>query len=400
VLIAARAVQGIGAGAVQPISLTMVGDMYSVAERARVQGYLASVWGISSVVGPTLGGVFAEYLSWRWIFFINLPLGAIAALMLARAFREQVRRQSHRIDYWGAALLTLGCSLVILGLLEGGVAWPWSSPVSVLVFAVGVVSVVAFVLVERRAAEPVLPLWVFRRRTVVGGNLVSLIVGTVMIGLSSFLPTFVEGVVGTGALVAGFALAALTMGWPLAASVAGRIYMRIGFRDTALIGSVFVIAGALLTTLLTMGSTVWQAAVAAFVMGIGLGLAASPTIVAVQSSVGWEQRGVATGSNMFSRSLGSAVGAAIFGAIANSTLAARFAHPPAELAGKLPADADATSLVLGSHTGPASPESAFVRTALFDATHHVFLAMVAIAVLTVGALLLMPRRTPDLTSNA
>ncbi|GAA1263795.1 MDR family MFS transporter [Pseudonocardia aurantiaca] len=397
VLIAARAIQGIGAGAVQPISLTMVGDMYTVAERARVQGYLASVWAIASVVGPTLGGVFAEYLSWRWIFFVNLPLGAIAALMLARGFREQVVRRRHHIDYWGAALLTLGCSLVILGLLEGGVAWAWSSPIGVLIFVAGAASLLAFVLVERRATEPVLPLWVFRRRTLVGGNLVSLIVGTVLIGLTSFLPTFVEGVIGTGALVAGFALAALTIGWPIAASMAGRIYMRIGFRDTALIGSVFAIVGAVLTTLLTVDASVWQAAAAAFVLGIGLGFAASPTMVAVQASVGWEQRGMATGSNMFSRSLGSAVGAAVFGAIANGTLAEHFAHPPAGLAGQLPANADATTLVLGGHSDPASPVSAFVRAALFDATHNVFLGMVVMAVLTVGAILLMPRRTPELT---
>jgi EmrB/QacA subfamily drug resistance transporter len=397
VLIAARAVQGIGAGAVQPISMTMVGDMYSVAERARVQGYLASVWAIASVVGPTLGGVFAEYLSWRWIFFVNLPLGAIAALMLARSFREQIERQRHHIDYWGAALLTVGCSLVILGLLEGGVAWEWDSPVSLVVFAAGAVALVTFGLVERRVAEPVLPLWVFSRRTLVGGNLVALVVGTVMIGLSSFLPTFVEGVVGTGALVAGFALAALTIGWPIAASVSGRIYMRIGFRDTALIGSAFVIVGAVLTALLSESATVWQAAAAAFVLGIGLGLAASPTMVAVQSTVGWDRRGVVTGTNMFCRSLGSAVGAAIFGAIANGTLAGRFANPPPEVAGKLPPDADATTLVLGGHTDPASPVSAFVRTALYEATHNVFLAMVAIAVLTVVAILLMPRRTTQLT---
>ena len=126
-LIAFRAVQGIGAGAIQPISMTVVGDLYSVAERARVQGYLASVWGASSVVGPTLGGVFSQYLSWRWIFFVNMPLGAVAAWMLLRHFSEKVTRRSHRLDYTGAALLTVGCSLVILGLLEGGIAWAWSS---------------------------------------------------------------------------------------------------------------------------------------------------------------------------------------------------------------------------------------------------------------------------------
>jgi EmrB/QacA subfamily drug resistance transporter len=395
VLIAARAIQGIGAGAIQPMSMTMVGDMYSVEERARVQGYVASVWGIAAVLGPTLGGVFSEYLSWRWIFFVNLPLGAIAAWMLARHFRENITRREHRIDYTGAILLTIGCSLAILGLLEGGVAWAWLSAPSVVIFAVGAVLLVAFVLVERRAAEPILPLWVFRHRTLTGGNLVALTVGALMMGLSSYVPTYVEGVLGTGAVVAGFTLAALTIGWPIAATLSGRIYLKIGFRDTALIGGAVVVAGAIVGAFLGAQSAVWTVAAACFVVGAGLGLSSSPTLVAVQSVVGWERRGVVTGTNMFCRSLGSAVGVAIFGAIANATLADRFAHPPASVAGNLPGSVDATSLVLGGQGGNG-PVATFVRSALFDAAHHVFVALVVVAVLGLAALLLMPRRTQPL----
>ncbi|NJC73496.1 MFS transporter [Planosporangium thailandense] len=397
-LIVARAVQGIGAGAVQPMSMTIVGDLYTVEERARVQGYLASVWGIAAVIGPTLGGVFSEYVSWRWIFFINLPLGAVAVWMIARRFAERVTRTRHRVDYAGVALLTGGFSLIILGLLEGGVAWGWASTQSLVIFAVGVVLLVAFVFVERRAAEPVLPLWVFSRRVLAGSSLNALVIGALTIGLSSYLPTYSEGVLGTSALVAGFALAANTVGWPLAASQAGRLYLRIGFRDTALIGTVFVVGGTVLAALLGENTLVWGAAGAAFVMGVGLGLSASPTLVAAQSVVGWDRRGVVTGANMFSRSLGSAVGAAVFGAIANATLADRFAHPPAGIADRLPRSVDASSLVLGGHTRSQQPAVAeYVRRSLYDATHHVFLALVVLAVLGVGALLLMPRRSEQLT---
>jgi EmrB/QacA subfamily drug resistance transporter len=395
-LIVARAFQGIGAGAVQPISVTIVGDLYSVAERARVQGYLASVWGIAAVVGPTLGGVFSEYLSWRWIFFVNLPLGAVAVWALARYFKERVARSTHRMDYAGAAVLTGGFSLVILGLLEGGVAWPWLSAPSLVIFAGGLALLAGFVAVERRAAEPVLPLWVVSRRILAGGNLTAMVVGALLIGLSSYLPAYAQGVLGKSAVVAGFALAALTVGWPLAASVAGRIYLRIGFRDTALIGIVFVIGGTVLASLLRQDSSVLAAAGAAFVLGIGLGLTASPTVVAVQSVVGWDRRGVVTAANMFSRSLGSAIGAGVFGAIANATLTPRLAHPPATLAGLLPRSVDTTSLVLG---GPKSAQPAvaeYIRTALYQATHHVFLGLVVLAVLGVGALLLMPRRSDEL----
>ncbi|GGO12526.1 MFS transporter [Microbispora rosea subsp. aerata] len=398
-LIAFRALQGIGAGAVQPISITMIGDLYSVEERARVQGYVASVWGVSAVVGPTIGGLFSEYVSWRWIFFVNLPLGAVAAWMLARRFKEQVKRGSHRIDYPGAVLLTLGSSLLILGLLEGGVAWAWASAPSLLIFAAGLLLIVAFLLVERRATEPVLPLWVFRRRTLTGGNLASFGIGALTIGLTSYVPTYAQGVLGAGPLVAGFALAALTVGWPLASTFSGRFYMRIGFRDTALIGVVVVVAGTALCALLGQDAMIWQVAAVCFVVGIGLGLSASPTMVAVQSVVGWERRGVVTATNMFCRSIGSTAGAAALGAISNSTLSDRFSHPTAAVAGKLPGSLDATSLVLTAQSREEahSAVASFIRSALYDAVHHIFIALVVVAVLIVAALLLMPRRTTELT---
>jgi EmrB/QacA subfamily drug resistance transporter len=394
-LIVARAVQGLGAGAVQPMSMTIVGDLYSVEERARVQGYLASVWAISAVVGPTLGGVFSEYLTWRWIFFVNLPLGAVAVWALMRRFRENVTRNpERRVDYLGAALLTCGFSLLILGLLEGGVRWAWASAPSVAILTAAGVLLIAFVLVERRASEPVLPLWVISRRVLAGGNLASLVIGALLIGLSSYLPTYAQGVLGASPLVAGFALAALTLGWPMAASLSGRIYLRIGFRNTATIGASIVVVATVFTALLTATSPVWVAAAAAFVMGVGLGFASSPTIVAAQSVVGWDRRGVVTAANMFARSLGSAVGAAIFGAIANATLAARFADPPADVAGQVPADLTTDSLILDAGPGPAGD---FIRGALFDASHHVFLGLIALAVVALFAVLLLPRRTTELT---
>ncbi|GAB3826913.1 MFS transporter [Dactylosporangium cerinum] len=249
-LIVFRAVQGIGAGAIQPMNITIIGDLYTVEERARVQGYVAGVWGVSSVVGPTLGGVFADYLSWRWIFFINLPLCALAAWMLARNLKEKVERRGHRIDYLGAGLLVTGCSLLILGTLEGGTSWAWASVPSVAIFAAGTVLMVAFWFVERRAEEPILPLWVFRHRVLVAGNLIALVVGALLIGLTSFVPSFAQGVLGASAVVAGFAVAAMSLGWPIAATLSGRVYLRIGFRDTGLVGSAAVVAGTVMCAVL------------------------------------------------------------------------------------------------------------------------------------------------------
>jgi EmrB/QacA subfamily drug resistance transporter len=388
-LIVARALQGIGAGAVLPMGVTIIGDLYSVEERARVQAYVASVWGVSSVLGPALGGLFSDYASWRLIFFINLPLGALALWALHRRFTERVVRRPHQVDYRGAGLLTVGCSLLILGLLEGGTAWAWGSGTSAAVLGTATACLVLFVCVERSAPEPVLPLWVFRRRVLVGGNLVAVLTGALLVGLSSYVPTYVQGVLRTGAVEAGFALAALTIGWPIAASLAGRLYLRIGFRDTAFIGIAFASTGAVLTSLLTATSPVWHVAGAMFVIGLGMGLVGSPILVAVQSVVGWDRRGVVTGTNMFCRSMGSALGGAAFGAIANSTLAQRYDHPPSGLDGPLPRGVDETTRAL-SQTGPVAD---FARSALFAATHHVFLALTAAVILSTAAIALMPRRT-------
>ncbi|WP_111768248.1 MDR family MFS transporter [Nakamurella deserti] len=319
-LIAFRAVQGLGAGAVQPIAMTIAGDIYTVAERARVQGYLASVWAISAVVGPTLGGVFSEWISWRWIFFVNIPFCLLAGWLLARNLKEKVERTPHVIDVRGALLLTVGCALLILGLLEGGEAWAWNSLPSLVVLIVGPLMLIGFVLVERTAAEPILPLWVLRRRLLAATSATTFLVGAVLLGLTSYVPTYVQTALGTGPLTAGFALATLTLGWPIAASLSGRLYLRIGFRNTALIGSVLVVAGAALTATLGLGSSVWQVGLYCFVVGLGMGLVASPSLIAAQSSVGWTDRGVVTGTNMFARSVGSAVGVALFGAIANASL--------------------------------------------------------------------------------
>ncbi|WP_432972096.1 MDR family MFS transporter [Dactylosporangium sp. CA-233914] len=394
-LIIFRAVQGIGAGAIQPISMTIIGDLYSVQERARVQGYLAGVWGVASVVGPTLGGVFAEYLSWRWIFFVNLPLGLVAAWMLARHLKENVARRAHRIDYLGAALLIGGCTLLILGTLEGGITWAWLSAPSVVIFVLGAAMVTAFVFVERRAEEPVLPLWVFRHRTLVGGNLASIAVGATVIGLSSYVPNFSQGVLGTGALVAGFVLAAMTLGWPIAATLSGRMYLRIGFRNTALIGGLVTLAGSAMCALLTERTTVAMMSAVCFVIGVGLGLASAPTLVAVQSVVGWDRRGVVTGTNMFARSIGSAVGAAVFGAIANTTLERRFAAAPPDVKPSLGEGSDATNIVLKAGQMPEHVAD-YVRASLYAATHNVFIGLLVVGVCGVAVLLLIPRHTKEL----
>jgi len=360
-LIGFRAVQGLGAGAIIPTTITIVGDLYSVQERAKVQGYVASVWGIASVVGPTLGGVFSEYVSWRWIFFVNVPLCLIAATMIVRKFAERVERGRPSIDYRGAVLLSGALTLLILGILEGGQAWAWDSPASLAVLAAGLAALVAFGLVERAAPEPVLPLWIFRRPLLVVSGALAVGVGAILLGLSSYVPTYAQDVLGTGPLVAGFALAALTLGWPISASQAGKVYLRLGFRACALIGASFVLAGSALLLLLGRHSPVLEVGAFCMIIGLGMGLTAAPTLIAAQSSVGWAERGVVTANNIFLRSLGSALGVAVFGAIGNA--------------------------VVGR--GPVAPGP------LTTAVHRIFAGIVIVAVVMLGLASLIPRSADD-----
>jgi EmrB/QacA subfamily drug resistance transporter len=365
VLIAFRVVQGLGAGATMPTTVTIVGDIYTLAERAKAQGYIAGVWGVSSVIGPTLGGVFSEYASWRWIFFVNIPLCLLAAGMVLRHYHEVVQRSRPKIDYPGAVLLTAGLTLVILGVLEGGRSWAWVSVTSFVVLGVGLALLVLFGLVERGVAEPVLPLWIFRRRLLIASGLASAGVGAILLGLGSYIPTYVQYGLGGGPLVAGFALATMTLGWPISGSQSGRLYLRFGFRTCATIGVGALLTGTALLLLLDESSSIWQVAATCFVIGIGMGLTASPTLIAAQSSVGWAERGVVTANNLFLRSLGSSLGVAVFGAIANAALgdAGTGTHPP---------------------PGP-----------LTEGVHRVFIGVLVVAALMVIAVRALPRGMPE-----
>ncbi len=359
-LIAFRAIQGLGAGAILPMTITTVGDIYTLEERARVQGYIASVWAIASVVGPTLGGVFAQLDIWRGIFFVNIPLCVLALVLIARNFHEKLEKRKHRIDYAGASLLTASMTLIILGSLEGGNAWAWNSLASILVFTGGGVLLIAFVLVELRAAEPVLPLGLFKRPLITTTTILGLGIGAGLIGLTAFVPTYLQ--VGTGAspLVAGLALATFTIGWPIAATTSGRLYLRFGFRSTAILGGVMVVIGTVVLAAFSGTPSILLVAVTCFFIGAGFGYAAVPSLVAAQSSVQWAERGVVTGTNMFSRSLGQALGVAVLGAVANGVIAAHG----------------------GNATSPAT---------IVPATTAVFIGVAIIAVAILVAALAMPR---------
>ncbi|MBW3629993.1 MAG: MFS transporter [Gemmatimonadetes bacterium] len=384
-----RLLQGIGAGAVQPITVTLVGDLYSLQERGRVQGYMASVWGVSSIVGPLAGGIVVERASWAWIFWLNVPVGLLTIGMIALYLHEDVERKKARIDYLGAALLLLGLSSLLLALTE---AAEWGFLRVLPLFALFVGAGVAFVRQERRAAEPVVQMELWRNPLIALANAATLMAGLAMIGLISFVPTFVQGVQGRSALAAGLTLAGMTLGWPIASVIAGRLFVRLGVRPIARTGGVAVCIGGLLVVLVAEAGPILLAP-ATFVMGVGFGLLNTTFIVAIQTSVAWTQRGAATAANMLMRLVGNAAGAAVFGGLLNLHMA-RYLREHAPGSG-LTVDNVQSLLNPGTPGSPASPPFASVLQAgLSESLHLVFWGVFAAAAATMIAAWLVPDLHP------
>lgn len=392
-LIAFRGLQGLGAGAVMATVNTLAGDLYSIEERGAVQGWLSSMWAVAAIAGPLLGGAFVDYASWPWIFLVNLPIGVLALALIGVFLHESHQRRKPRIDYAGGALVLAALGTLIFGLLQGGQAWPWWSLPSGLVFGAAALAMALLVWVERRAAEPVLPGWLWRRRVLVGPNLATIAMGVVMMAPSIYLPTLLQSVQGLGAIGAGLVLATLSLGWPVASALSPRVYLRIGFRDAALAGAALVIAASLAFVLLPRPQPVWLVVLDQIALGAGLGLLSTPLLVGMQSVVDWGRRGVVTGSNMFSRYLGQSLGAALFGAVFNAALGQRLAQAPADLQGGLPASVDGVLAVVQGGTA-AAPVANYLRDAIAGATVQLYVGMVVTAMLMLLVLLIAPRQFP------
>lgn len=390
-LIVFRGVQGLGAGAVMATVATLAGDLYSIRERAKVQGWLSSVWGIAALAGPLLGGAFADYVSWHWIFLVNVPIGAVALILIWLFLHESFERREPKIDYAGSVLVLITVGLVIFGLLQGGLAWDWLSWQSLSVFGTASALLWLLVWVEQRAPEPVIPGWLWRNRVLGWGNVAGICMGLVMMAPSAYLPTFLQSVHGLGAIAAGMVLASISIGWPVASTFSGHLYLRIGFRDTALIGGVLLLVASICFVLLPAPRPVWAMVPVLVLLGAGFGLLSTPLMVGLQSVVGWEQRGVVTSAHMFSRYLGQSVGAAIFGAIFNMMITRRLEDAPAALHDGLPETVDLVIDVLRAGEAGAAAE-AYLRDAITFATRGLFSGMALFALGLIVALLMMPRR--------
>jgi MFS family permease len=384
-LIAMRAIQGLGAGAIGPIVLTLLGDLFSLEERAKVQGWFSAVWGISSVAGPWVGGSLTDNLSWRWVFYVTVPFAILAAWVLVRHVDEDVRRDKVLpIDWPGAALLASGSTLLLLAILSGP---KLSMPLFAGMLAGSVVSIALFVAVERRAADPILPPDLFTRVPIAAAIAASFLIGALLYGIDTYVPLYVQGVLGGKAAQAGEVITPLFLSWAISVAVAAKVVVRFGFRTTAVVGMGMIAVG---MAGLALGASRPDSAVLLFkislvVTGLGFGPGSLACILGVQNAVDWNRRGAATGAVTFSRVLGGALGVGVLGA----TLAFEFARRLAA------ARADGIDIVAAlrpeTHDLLTPEQLHLVQDALGRTLRDVYFQMLALAIV---ALLCATRLAP------
>ena len=376
-LICCRLVQGVGAGAMQPIALTIVGDLYPGRERGKVQGYLASVWAVAAVVGPLLGGLIIRSVSWAWIFWMNVPVGIAAATGFIVFFKDTVRHERRSIDVAGTASFAVAITSLLIGLTELGEHRPAELAAAAAIFCV---SAVVFVLVERRAVHPIVSFALWSRRPIAATNGVAVLASMGIIGLTTFLPIYVQLVMQRSPTEAGLALTTMLVGWPTGAVLAARLMHRVSLRHLLIAGASLQPVGALFFIALTPHTSPVLAGMGSLVMGFGMGLVSVPSLVLMQETVGAAQRGTVTASNVFARNLGSTLGATLLGAVLNHALKGTGSLPPVG-ANQLRQLLNAHELVAGD---------AGIRAALAHGVGLVFWTVLLLSLVTVMIAVLVP----------
>ncbi|WP_034292756.1 MDR family MFS transporter [Herbaspirillum sp. RV1423] len=377
-MIVFRLIQGVGAGAIQPVAMTIVADLYPARERGKVQGYLASVWAISAVLGPLVGSLIIHDMSWAWIFWLNVPIGLASAVGFTVFLRDSDRHGKPSLDIPGAVLFTAAIGALMLALTDAGAS---NMERALSELAVFVACTVLFVWQERRAADPMVSFSIWGHRPIAAANCATVFVGMAMMGLTTFLPVYVQGVLHRTPVVAGLALTMMMVGWPLGATMTAKSLHRFGLRQLMMFGSGIIPLGALFFVLLTPDSPAVLAGMGSLVMGLGMGIASISSLVLIQEIVEPVQRGSATASNLFSRNLGNTLGATLFGAVLNYGLA--------HTSGAVTITADQIKQLLDAQAA-GGLQNTLVRLALHHSLHITFLVMFLIAVAILLAAMVVP----------
>ncbi|HEX8748532.1 MAG TPA: MDR family MFS transporter [Pyrinomonadaceae bacterium] len=402
-LIAFRAIQGLGAGALIPLGMTIIGDIYTLKERTRMQALFSGVWGFSSVIGPVAGGFITDQLSWRWVFYINIPVGLAAAFIMGLALKEPKRHQRPAIDYAGAAVLMIAITLLMLGLVEGGASVETlTSPQNLALFAGALLLMAIFVWIELRATDPIVPFVLFRNRVVAVSIGAGFLAGVAMFGAITFVPLFAQGALGSTATEAGSLLTPLMLSWVGLSVIGGRLLLLVGYKPTSIVGFILLTVGlALLANFNRDTRRLWLY-LDLIMVGAGLGLTMLTLLIAVQQAVPRAQLGIATSLNQFSRSIGGAVGVAVMGTVLSAGLTSYLsdfaARNPQALAPQRAAELAANPNALIEPSARASlPPAALdaLQSALASAIHNVFWVATVVAALALLASFALPRAGRD-----
>jgi EmrB/QacA subfamily drug resistance transporter len=400
-LIIFRAIQGLGAGALVPLGMTIIGDIFTLEERARMQAYFSGVWGLSSVIGPIVGGFITDQISWRWVFFINLPVGVVAAIIIGLALKEPKLTEKPKIDYAGAALLMIAISLLMLALVEGGASIQTLLTAHNLLLIGGAIAlIVLFFFVENRVSDPVIPFNLFQNRTVSVAVTAGFLAGVAMFGAISFIPLFAQGALGSTATEAGSLLTPLMLSWVSMSVIGGRLLLKIGYRTITIIGFVVLSIGFVFLAMFQRDTPRVWLYFDLVLIGAGLGLTMLTLLIAVQQAVERSKLGIATSLNQFARAIGGAFGVAIMGAFLTAGLAAQL-NAVAQSGNKNLSVEQAqvfaenpNALVDPSAKTQISPETLDVlQQAMAISIHRVFWVGAILSVLAFGVSFLLPVNT-------
>lgn len=394
-LIAFRAIQGLGAGALVPLGMTIIGDIFTVEERAKMQAYFSGVWGLSSIIGPVVGGFVTDQLSWRWVFWINLPIGILAAVIIGVALKEPKHDKRPKIDYAGATLLMAAISVLMLATVENEGASIFGAQ-NLLLLAISAVLLAVFVWVETRAADPVIPFELFRNRVIAIAVAAGFLGGVGMFGAISFVPLFAQGSLGFTATEAGSLLTPLMLTWVTMSVIGGRLMLRIGYRGITIFGFGVLTFGFVMLGLFDHTMSTWWLYLDLMLIGAGLGLTMLTLLIAVQTAVERSKLGVATSLNQFSRSIGGALGVAVMGAVLTASLGSELRNAARQGGNLTPQQAEEyasnpNALIEPEAQSQIPPDTLEVlQTALETAIRPVFWVAAVTSGLGLLAVLLLP----------
>ncbi|MEE9252454.1 MAG: MDR family MFS transporter [Thermodesulfobacteriota bacterium] len=381
-LIAFRALQGLGAGALITMGMIIIGEIYTLRERASIQGLFGGVWGLSSILGPIIGGLITDQLSWRWVFYLNIPFGLVAAAVITYALNSKGGKKDIALDYKGAAVFAALISIFLYWLYIAGSPGSLSSPLTYTLPVISAALVLLFISIEKEASHPILPLELFKNRYFASSAVVGLLIGMAMFGSITFIPLFVQGVMGTTATGTGKIITPLLLSWVTLSSISGRLMLRVGYKTMIHTGTVLLGIGFFLLATMSAATTKTEISMYMIVLGAGMGMLFMPILLAVQNSVSREIFGIATSATQFFRSIGAVIGVTLMGAVMTASITAGMGAVSLPADSKLKGTLSPDLIVHPEVRAGLPPDVVNSLTAvLADSLHWVFITGLVIAVL-------------------